>query len=97
MAAARVFKVEFRIAVAQRISNGESVSSLSRQYKIKRSLLYRWRDAYCEMGTAGFGRPRGPRPGAKKNEVAKPSTKAEERIMELESRLGRMALENDFL
>ena len=43
--AARVFKVEFRIAVAQRILNGESVSSLSNQYKIKRSVLYRWRDA----------------------------------------------------
>jgi hypothetical protein len=33
--AARVFNVEFRIAVAQRILNGESVSSLSNQYKIK--------------------------------------------------------------
>jgi transposase len=96
MAAARVFKVEFRIAVAQRILNGESVSSLSRQYKIKRSLLYRWRDTYREMGTAGFGRPRG-RPGAKRNAIAKPSTTADERIVELERRLGRMALENDFL
>ena len=85
--AARVFKVEFRIAVAQRILNGESVSSLSRQYKIKRSLLYRWRDAYREMGTAGFGRPRGPRPGAKRNAIAKPSTTADERIVELERRL----------
>ena len=59
MAAARVFKVEFRIAVAQRILNGESVSSLSSQYKIKRSVLYRWRDAYREKGAAGFGRPGG--------------------------------------
>jgi transposase-like protein len=50
MAAARVFKVEFRIAVAQRILNGESVSSLSSQYKIKRSILYRWRDGYREKG-----------------------------------------------
>jgi hypothetical protein len=60
MAAARVFKVEFRIAVAQRILNRESVSSLSSQYKIKRSVLYRWRDSYREKGTAGFGQPRGP-------------------------------------
>jgi len=29
--------------------------------------------------------------------MAKPSTKADERIVELERRLGRMALENDFL
>jgi transposase len=97
MAATRVFKVEFRIAVAQRILNGESVSSLSNQYKIKRSVLYRWRDSYREKGKAGFGQPRGPRPGWKKNAIAQPSTIAEERIAELERRLGRMALENDFL
>jgi transposase-like protein len=80
MAATRVFKVEFRIAVAQRILNGESVSSLSNQYKIKRSVLYRWRDSYREKGKAGFGRPRGPRPGWKRNAIAKPSTTADERI-----------------
>jgi transposase len=97
MAATRVFKVEFRIAVAQRILNGESVSSLSNQYKIKRSLLYRWRDAYRDKGKAGFGQPRGPKPGWKRNAIAEPSTTAEERIAELERRLGRMALENDFL
>ena len=95
--AARVFKVEFRIAVAQRILNGESVSSLSNQYKIKRSVLYRWRDAYREKGKAGFGQPRGPRPGAKRAVNAKSPTTADERIVELERRLGRMALENDFL
>jgi transposase-like protein len=71
--AARVFKVEFRIAVAQRILNGESVSWLSSQYKIKRSVLYRWRDAYREKGNAGSGRPRGPRPGWKRNAIASPS------------------------
>ena len=60
--AARVSKVGFRIAVAQRILNGESVSSLGSQYKIKRSILYRWRDAYREKGKAGFGQPRGPKP-----------------------------------
>ena len=46
MAGARVFRVEFRIAVARRILNGESVSALSNELKIKRSVLYRWRDAY---------------------------------------------------
>ena len=97
MAAARVFKVEFRIAVAQRILNGESVSSLSNQYKIKRSVLYRWRDLYRDKGKAGFGRPRGPRPGATAQRVSEPSTSADERIVELERRLGRMAMENDFL
>ena len=59
MAAARVFRVEFRIAVAQRILNGESVSALSHELKIKRSVLYRWRDAYRKQGSAGLSRPKG--------------------------------------
>ena len=42
------------------------MSSLSSQYKIKHSVLYRWRDAYREKGKAGFDQPRGPRPGAKR-------------------------------
>ena len=46
MAAARVFSVEFRVAAAERILNGESVSALSNALKIKRSVLYRWRDWY---------------------------------------------------
>jgi putative transposase len=46
MAAGRVFRVEFRIAVAQRILNGESVSALSNEFKIRRSVLYRRRDGY---------------------------------------------------
>ena len=73
------------------------VSSLSSQYKIKRSVLYRWRDAYHEKGKAGFGQPRGPGPGAKRNAIAKPSRTPDERIVELERRLGRMAMENDCL
>ena len=54
MAAARVFSVEFRVAVAERILNGESVSALSNELKIKRSVLYRWRDYYREQGEAGL-------------------------------------------
>jgi hypothetical protein len=58
MAAARVFKVEFRTAVAQRILNGESVSSLSRQYKIKRFIAGEMRIAKWErLVLAGPGGP----------------------------------------
>jgi transposase-like protein len=48
--ATRVFSVEFRSAIAQRILNGESVMALSTEFKIKRSILYRWRDAYRLAG-----------------------------------------------
>jgi transposase len=61
--AARVFSAEFRSAIAQRILNGENVPALSTDFKIKRSVLYRWREAYRLAGKDGFkktrGRPRG--------------------------------------
>jgi transposase-like protein len=96
MAAYRVFKAEFRISVAQRILNGESVGLLSDRYKIKRSVLYRWRDLLRDHGVEGFHRPRGPKPSQIKAVIGA-SASSEQRIAELERRLGRLALENDFL
>jgi transposase len=99
MAGARVFRVEFRIAVARRILNGESVSALSNELKIKRSVLYRWRDAYRDQGAAGLSRPKGRPPGAatKTNSKMNAGAPADQKIAELERRLGRLAMENDFL
>jgi len=100
LAAAREFSVEFRITVAKRIISGESVSALSDELKIKRSVLYRWRDLYRKYGPVGLDRPKGRPPGSKTKVAAKATTKrsaTEQRMAELEQRLGRMALENDFL
>jgi transposase-like protein len=103
MAAARVFSVEFRSAVAQRILNGESVMALHAELKIKRSVLYRWRDTYRKFGQDGFKKTRGRPPGAATaatSAVAQPAlaaTSADRRIADLERRLGRLAMENDFL
>lgn len=101
MVAARVFSEEFRIRVAERMLNGESVSALSNELKIKRSVLYRWRDGLRERGPSGLSRRRG-RPPAKPStgspsEVGSGPTAAERRVAELERRLGRLVLENDFL
>jgi transposase len=98
--AARVFSVEYRSGVAQRILNGESVMALSAELKIKRSVLYRWRDAYRKSGQDGFKRTRGRPPGGATAATVKPglaATAADRRIAELERRLGRLAMENDFL
>ena len=95
----RVFSVEFRSAIAQRILNGESVLALSTEFKIKRSILYRWRDAYRLAGKDGFkktrGRPRGSTGPVMKTKPG--TTVADRRIAELERRIGRLAMENDFL
>ena len=94
----RVFTREFKEGVAQRIVNWESVSALRQEFEIKRSVLYRWRDAYRKEGAAGLktaGRPPGipkpPRP------VASPEETAARRIAELERKIGQQALDIDFL
>jgi transposase-like protein len=52
----RVFSQEFKVGVARRIVAGESVSALHHELQIKRSVLYRWRDAYRQGGAAGLQR-----------------------------------------
>ena len=98
MSEQRVFGWEFKERVAQRMLNGESVSALHHELQIKRSVLYRWRDAYRQEGVAGLqrarGRPRGvphpPRP------AADPGAAAALRIAELERKVGQQALDLDF-
>jgi transposase len=94
----RVFSGEFKESVARRILDGESVSALHHELQIKRSVLYRWRDAYRKDGVAGLqrgkGRPPGvpspPRPPADAGEAAA------QRIAELERKIGQQALDLDF-
>ena len=82
----------FKERAVRRILAGESVSRLSRELKVRRSLLYRWRDAYRKEGAAGF-RPIG-RPEWSLEKKAK---KAEDRISELECKIGQQAMVIDFL
>jgi transposase len=100
-AKSRVFCAEFRIEVAQRIGKGESVSALSLELSIKRSVLYRWRDAYRKDGESGLRRTAGRPPGTAGLKPLTPSATplehAQQRIAELERKIGRQELEKDFL
>ena len=89
----RVFSAEFKAGVARRMVNGESVTALRHEFQIRRSVLYRWRDAYLKKGARGLERPVGrpPQPGA----GAEPA--AGRRIAELERKIGQQALDLDFL
>jgi transposase-like protein len=94
----RVFSQEFKQGVVDRIVNGEKVSSLQRELHIKRSVLYRWRDAYRKNGAAGLrltGRP----PGipATPRRAADTESAAAQHILELERKVGQQALDLDFL
>jgi transposase-like protein len=95
----RVFSLEFKEGVAQRIVNGESVSALHQEFQIKRSVLYRWRDAYRKEGAAGLQRPTGRPPGVPNPPrlPARPEEAAARRVAELERKIGQQALDIDFL
>src|SRR3954466_359039 len=102
MATNRVFTPEFRLSVVERVRKGEKVRALSQELSIRRTLLYRWCDSYRREGRAGLERGTG-RPLRSRNLMAPRKRRADSaeiarhKIAELERRLGRMALENDFL
>ena len=109
----RNFSREFKLSALSRMDAGENVSALSRELKVRRKLLYEWRDAFR---AGGEGALRGPgRPpkgsvvlGAKhggggSRGVGPPGDPpdalwlARRRIAELERKVGQQALEVDFL
>ena len=98
MSEQRVFSREFKESAARRMLNGESVTALHHELQIKRSVLYRWRDAYRKDGVAGLQRVRGRPPGVPHppRPAAEPETAAARRIAELERKVGQQALDLDF-
>ncbi len=98
MSTGRVFSLEFKERVAQRMLNGESVSALHHELQIKRSVLYRWRDAYRKEGVCGLQRGRGrpPRVPNPPQPAGDAGAAAAHRIAELERKVGQQALDLDF-
>jgi len=94
----RKFTRDFKLKVARRILAGESVSAIHQETGIKRSVLYRWRDAYQKEGETGL-RPVG-RPAASMRSTRRTSSTSEDlakRIAQLERKIGQQDLEIDFL
>jgi transposase len=58
---ARVFTRAFKLSVLNRMAAGENVSALARELKLRRKLVYQWRDQLRRGGPAALrtrGRPR---------------------------------------
>jgi transposase-like protein len=98
MSEQRVFSWEFKEGVARRMLSGESVSALHHELAIKRSVLYRWRDAYRKEGVAGLQRVGGRPPGVPNPPrlATDPGAEAARRMAELERKIGQQALDLDF-
>lgn len=94
----RVIDAPFRERAVRRMESGENVCALSRELAVRRSVLYRWREAWRREGAAGLsrrrGRPRGRRDGQPR---ARPADAAAGRIAELERLVGRQAAQISFL
>jgi transposase-like protein len=84
--------VEFKVAAVRRMISGEPVSRLSRELKVKRSLLYRWCSAYEKEGATGL-RPIGRRPA----NVETTTEALEDRVAELQRKVGQQTMVIDFL
>jgi transposase len=88
----RVFTVAFKQKAVKRMQAGESPSALARELKLRRKLLYEWRNA-VNAGRPLRGSPGRP-PGKPTAESPPEDTTA--RIRELEQLVGQLTLENRF-
>jgi transposase-like protein len=101
----RRFGRAFKLALVRRMEAGESGTALAREFGIKRTILYRWRDAVRHGGEEalrdGPGRPtvvealamasaRGP--AARARDLAE----ARRQIADLEKLVGRQQVDLDF-
>ncbi len=101
----RTFSTEFKQAVVLRLEAGERIAAVADELKIRRKLLYEWREAYRKLGAAGLNRKRGRKPGgARASPDAAPATpapltdlaRAQARIAELERKIGKQQMDLDF-
>ena len=97
---ARKFTRPFKLVALDRMAAGENVCALARELKLRRKLLYDWRDKLRKKGPEalrGKGRPRKAVAGAAiEGPAMVDGTDAGQRIAELERKIGRQQVELDF-
>ena len=101
----RSFSREFKLAVIERLESGESGSALALEFSVKRTIIYRWREAWRRGGADGLrskpGRPPGPEALAMQRArgvAAKAGDLAEARrqVAGLQRKVGQQQLDLDF-
>jgi transposase len=98
----RVFHRGMKIDAVKRMLRGENVSALTRELKISRAVLYRWKDAYRQEGSNAFlrraGRPPKSSPILDRARAAAAGelAAARERVAELERKIEQQQVELDF-
>jgi transposase-like protein len=101
----RSFSRAFKLRVIERLEAGESGSALALELSVKRTIIYRWRDAWRAGGPEALRSKRGRPPklealqmerargvAAKANDLAE----ARRQIAELQRKVGQQQLDLDF-
>jgi transposase-like protein len=101
-----VFSREYKLGLVRRLLAGEGVLAVATEQKIRRNLLYNWRDKYRSGGEAALrlsgGQPRVDRGIQCPSEASCPVSpeaaleQARQRIAALEQTVGRQQLDLDF-
>jgi len=98
----RQFSSPFKEAAVRRLEDGEKVAAVAAAIGVRRKLLYQWRDAWRAMGSAGFNRKRGRKPGWKAAEAgaadapssgpdaAAPAAPASQELRKVQARIGEL-------
>jgi transposase len=98
----RSFTREFKLATLARMKETENIVALADELGLERKLLYCWRDKYEAGGAENLRRAGRPAAAdaAELNQPGEPAahtvTDAQQRIAELEKKIGQQELELDF-
>jgi transposase-like protein len=103
---AQIIPRELKLHALARMEAGVDVSALARELKVRRKLLYVWRDRYRKLGPEGLRGP-GRRPASlalhPRSDVSIPTpgepdvlALSQQPIAELERKIGQQQLELDF-
>jgi transposase len=101
----RSFTREFKLRVIERLEAGESGSALALELSVKRTIIYRWREAWREGGPEALRSTRGRPPKLEALEMerargvaakANDLTDARRQIAELQRKVGQQQLDLDF-
>ena len=98
----RSFTREFKLTAVSRMAETESIVGLAEELGIERRLLYCWRDKYAAGGAENLRRAGRPSAAsaAELNRPGEPAAQSvadvQQRIAELERKIGQQQLEVDF-
>ena len=87
--ARRIYSREWKVAAMREIDSGRTISEVARQLELSPKLLARWRGEWRARGELAL-------PGNGRRGVS-PACSQQQRMGELERKIGQLTRENDFL